>query len=136
MESDKPLAREEGQPMGRMKWRDLKARLPPESQREIERGAEVMSTAAKLEWLRRARKILGDDWLDALDKARGKGKAATGDCDPRISSLREVVEAVGGELRIIARFPDVAYRINSFERASSEEESVEIATAEEPDRAT
>ena len=104
------------------KWRDVKAELLPERLEEIERGAEVMSASIELDWLRRAREISGDDWLDALDKARGRGRKTAGDFDPRVSSLREVVEAMGGELRITAHFPDAEYRIDGFEGAEQAEE--------------
>ena len=37
--------------------------------------------------------------------------------DMRLSTLREVVEAMGGELRVTAYFPDAEYRLEAFERA-------------------
>ncbi|MFM6309691.1 MAG: hypothetical protein ACKPGB_15755 [Dolichospermum sp.] len=44
----------------------------------------------------------------------------TGKCCMYVSHLREVIEAMGGELKITAKFPDVEVTITNFEDLAME----------------
>jgi hypothetical protein len=56
---------------------------------------------------------------DALARRLGSQQALVSKLERRadmyVSSLRTYVEALGGELEIVARFPDGAVRITQFE---------------------
>lgn len=103
--------------MPRMKWRDLVAELPPESREQIERGVEAMRTAVELNELRKARGLTQEELADRLGIRQANVSKLERRKDVRVSTLREVVEAMGGELRITAHFPDADYQIDTFDVA-------------------
>jgi hypothetical protein len=43
-----------------------------------------------------------------------------------ISTLRNMIKAMGGDLEIIARFPDGDVKINQFKEINRDEESVPV----------
>lgn len=101
---------------GHTSWRDIRASLGPEAIARIDRRVEAILCAMELGDLRDAREISLEE-LDARLSERSWDPPATR-TDPRISVLRDVIEAMGGELRIIAHFADADYRIDQFERAA------------------
>ena len=50
----------------------------------------------------------------SLSKLEGQG-------DMQISTLRRIVEALGGEVEVVARFPGGAVRLKQFEGGGAEE---------------
>src|SRR5690242_13088628 len=89
------------------KLRDFIAALPEADQRSIHREAErLIAEEMTLRELRKARacsqQIVGDV-LDINQAAVSKIERRE---DMHISTLRQFIEAMGGELDIIARFPD------------------------------
>ena len=97
------------------KFRDLRARLSPERRKRAHERAEAMLAELPLQALRQARKLT----QEALAKVLGAQQAHVSKLERRadmyISSLRTYIEAMGGELEIIARFPDGAVRVTQFE---------------------
>ena len=78
----------------------------------------------------RAKKLLGELLLSEVRKLAGKSQREVADAlgikqpslsklegqsDMQISTLRRIVRALGGELDMIARFPNGAVRIDQFE---------------------
>lgn len=108
--------------MGRMKWRDIRAKLPPESLEEVEQIKEVMRAANALGDVRKARRLTQEELADRLGIRQANVSKMERRLDMRVSTLREVIEAMGGELRITAHFPDAEYRIDGFESAEPAEE--------------
>ena len=66
-------------------WKDLKSAMPPGTKARISHNA---------------------DQLDAVLSVRELLRT-----DPPLSTLRELVAALGGELELVARFPDRSYAI-------------------------
>jgi hypothetical protein len=93
-------------------WSLLKAELPPEMRDRMDRNAEVMSAAFELNDLRKARKLSRDELLHRLEVRAEKAVVAPPAVNPRIAALRDAVEAMGGELRVTAVFPDGDYPID------------------------
>jgi hypothetical protein len=93
-------------------WSLLKAELPPEMRDRMERNAEVMSAAFELNDLRKARKLSRDELMHRLEVRAEKPVAPPPAINPRICALRDAVEAMGGELRVTAVFPDGDYPID------------------------
>jgi transcriptional regulator with XRE-family HTH domain len=108
--------------MGRMKWRDLRAELPPESLERIEQQKDLMRAANALGDVRKARRLTQEELADRLGIRQANVSKMERRLDMRVSTLREVIEAMGGELRITAHFPDAEYRIDGFEGAEPAEE--------------
>jgi predicted XRE-type DNA-binding protein len=99
---------------GRHKFSELVAKMPPERQARIEQMTEELREEMSLAQLRTARQLsqaaLGE-MLHVEQPAVAKLEKRT---DMYVSTLRRFIEAMGGELEIVARFPDRAVRIRSF----------------------
>jgi predicted XRE-type DNA-binding protein len=99
---------------GRHKFSELVAKMPPERRARIDRATKAMREEMDLTQLRTARQLsqaaLGE-LLHVEQPAVAKLEKRT---DMYVSTLRRFIEAMGGELEIIARFPDHSVRIKSF----------------------
>jgi len=100
--------------MATKKWRDLYDRIPADRRVRIE--AQVAKDLAEmpLNELRRARELSQTQLAKVMDTAQSEVSKIEQRTDLYISTLRSYIEAMGGELEIIARFPDGAVRINQF----------------------
>ncbi|MBN6740624.1 XRE family transcriptional regulator [Acidithiobacillus sp. MC6.1] len=96
------------------KFSELRARMSPESQARADAMALAMLTEMPLNELRQARglsqKVLAD-LLHVQQPSIAKIEKRT---DMYISTLRSHIEAMGGHLDVVARFPDGAVKINNF----------------------
>jgi hypothetical protein len=100
---------------------DYIAELPEEDRRAIaKRTAELIAEEATLRQLREARARS----QEAVAARLHIGQAAVSKLERRtdmyLSTLRGYIEAMGGQLEIIARFPDRAVRITQFEALDPE----------------
>ena len=96
------------------KFSDLRQQMSPESQAKAESEAQAMLAEMPLNELRQARglsqKMLADV-LHVQQPAIAKIEKRT---DMYLSTLRSHIEARGGQLEVVARFPDGAVRISNF----------------------
>ena len=99
------------------KWSELKAKCAPETIAGAARKTAMMLAAIELDDLRRARGLPADALDDLLSDRRPLPRME-GSFDPRVSTLREVVEAMGGELHVTARFPDAEYELDYIGRTN------------------
>jgi ribosome-binding protein aMBF1 (putative translation factor) len=97
------------------RFRDLRARMAPERQARVRERAQALLAELPLQELRQARRMT----QEALARRLGSQQALVSKLERRadmyVSSLRTYIEALGGELEIVARFPDGAVRITQFE---------------------
>lgn len=96
------------------KFSDLRAQMSPESRARAEVKAQEWLAEMPLNELRQARglsqKMLAEV-LHVQQPAIAKIEKRT---DMYISTLRSHIEAMGGELEVVARFPDGAVKIRNF----------------------
>lgn len=96
------------------KFAELRARMSPESRARAVTKATVMLAEMPLNELRQARglsqKVLAEV-LHVQQPAIAKMEKRT---DMYISTLRSHIEAMGGELEVVARFPDGSVKISNF----------------------
>lgn len=96
------------------RFADLRAKMPPESQARAAAKAQAMLEEMPLNELRQARglsqKMLAEV-LHVQQPAIAKIEKRT---DMYISTLRSHIEAMGGQLEVVARFPDGAVKISNF----------------------
>lgn len=96
------------------KFADLRAKMSSESQQKSDALAEMMIQEMPLQELRQARglsqKMLAE-LLSVQQPAIAKIEKRT---DMYVSTLRSHIEAMGGELEVIARFPDGSVKISNF----------------------
>lgn len=99
---------------GRNRFSELVAKMPPERRARIDQMTQELREEMDLAQLRTARQLsqaaLGEI-LHVEQPAVAKLEKRT---DMYVSTLRRFIEAMGGELEIVARFPDHAVRIRSF----------------------
>lgn len=96
------------------KFADLRARMSPESQARSEAKAQAMLAAMPLYELRQARGLSQKMLAEVLHVQQPSVAKIERRTDMYISTLRSHIEAMGGELEVIARFPDGAVKITNF----------------------
>jgi DNA-binding XRE family transcriptional regulator len=96
-------------------FRELEAKMSPEARARSEAKAKKMLAEMPLDELREARAMTQMH----LAKILGVNQAAVSKMERRadmyVSTLQDFVRAMGGELKIIARFPEGTVEINQFE---------------------
>lgn len=96
------------------KFSDLRARLSPAAQERSDARANVMLAEMPLNELRRARGLSQKMLADVLRVQQPSIAKVEKRTDMYLSTLRGHIQAMGGELDVIARFPDGSVRINNF----------------------
>lgn len=92
-------------------FKELIARMPPESQMRSAERARQMLREMPLTELRQARRITQAALAEALGTTQASVSKLERRNDMYLSSLRRMIEAMGGELEITARFPDGDVRL-------------------------
>lgn len=102
------------------KFAELRAGMSAESRTRSDAQAQAMLEAMPLHELRQARglsqKVLAE-LLHVQQPAIAKLEKRT---DMYLSTLRSHIEAMGGELEVVARFPDGAVKISNFSALENE----------------
>lgn len=100
-------------------FKNLKQKMPPAALERAEKRAKKMLAEMPLAELRAARQLT----QESLAKSLGINQAAVSKMERRtdmyISTLRDFVVAMGGELEITARFPDGIIKIQQFQDAET-----------------
>jgi len=96
------------------KFKDLRAKMSPESQERARMKAETMMDMMPLAELRQARQYSQEQLAAVLRVKQPAVAKMEKKVDMYISTLRRFVEAMGGQLEINARFPEGSVKINQF----------------------
>jgi len=99
---------------GRHSFAELRARMSPAAQAAAEAEASRLADEMDLAEVRRALKLSQDEIAQTLQIGQGSVAKMEKRTDMYVSTLRRFIEAMGGELEIVARFPDHSVRIRSF----------------------
>src|ERR1035441_7273141 len=98
-------------------FRELEAKMSPESRARSDAKAQRMIAGMALDELRHAREMTQVH----LAKILGVNQAAISKLERRadmyVSTLQDFVRAMGGELKITAKFPEGSVEIRQFEDA-------------------
>ena len=85
----------------------IRKRLSPTRRKKIEaRAAQLIADEMTLRELRRARKLTQDRMAKALGISQDGVSRLERRSDLLLSTLRKTIEAMGGNLSLIAEFPD------------------------------
>src|SRR5690606_26627338 len=95
-------------------FRDLYRKLPEDARRRIEERVETALKEMPLHELREARNLTQQQLAAQLRSGQAAVSKLERRADMYVSTLRRFIEAMGGELVILARFPDGDVRITGF----------------------
>lgn len=96
------------------KFSALRSRMSPEPQERAEVKAKAMLAEMPLNELRQARGLSQKMLADVLHVQQPSIAKMEKRTDKYLSTLRSHIEAMGGQLEIVARFPDGTVKISNF----------------------
>lgn len=96
------------------KFSELRAKMSPASRARSNALAKMMLDEMPLHELRQARGLSQQQLAETLDVQQPAIAKLERRTDMYLSTLRSHIEAMGGELEIIARFPEGAVKIKNF----------------------
>lgn len=96
------------------KFSNLRGQMTKANQALAARKARAMAQELPLHELRAARRLSQNALAQVLKKGQSSVSRLESRTDMYVSTLREYIEAMGGELEITARFPDGTVRITQF----------------------
>jgi len=95
------------------KWSDIRRKHAPEVEERIRR--KVAAKGMTLNQLRQARQLTQVNLAETLKINQGAVSMMEKRTDMYVSTLRNYIEAMGGELKITAELPEGAIQIEQFE---------------------
>jgi transcriptional regulator with XRE-family HTH domain len=97
------------------KWKDIKNDTMSQKQQDAaEAEARAMYDALPLAEIRKAREYTQAQLADELELPQGSVSKIENRTDLYLSTLRRYIEALGGELCIVAKFPNADILIEGF----------------------
>lgn len=96
------------------KFAELRAGLSPESQARAEARAQAMLAEMPLNELRQARGLSQKMLAEVLHVQQPSIAKMEKRTDMYLSTLRSHIEAMGGQLELVARFPDGSVKITNL----------------------
>lgn len=97
------------------KFSELRKKMSPQARAKSHAMAQTMMTEMPLHELRKARGLSQEALAAALHVQQPAIAKMERRTDTYISTLRSHIRAMGGELDIVARFPDGEVHISQFE---------------------
>jgi len=102
-------------------FQNLVKKMSPESRERIRRRTAQMHAEMALQELRQAKQLTQQELADRLDMNQAAVSKLEHQSDMYVSTLRRYVAAMGGELQIVARFPQGDVVIDQFEEIEEQE---------------
>ena len=96
------------------KFRNLLDKMPEERRQRIEEHTRQLMAEMPLQELRKALQLTQQQVAATLSMNQAAVSKMEGQTDMYVSTLRRFIEAMGGELRIVAHFPQGDVEINQF----------------------
>jgi transcriptional regulator with XRE-family HTH domain len=93
---------------GHRSFRELSVSIDqdPERREQAEQYAQAIRDVLRLSELRVERSATQQDLADRMEMTQGRVSRIERETNPYLSTLRRYIEALGGELHILAQFPD------------------------------
>ena len=96
------------------KFSELRARMAPGSRAQAEAKAQAMLAEMPLQELRLARGLSQQQLAELLHVQQPSIAKLEKRTDMYVSTLRSHIEAMGGQLEVVARFPEGVVKISNF----------------------
>jgi len=98
------------------KFSTLTDKLPQKRRQKISDRAQALLLEMALQDLRKSRNLTQQELAKSLKVNQSALSKMEHQQDMNISTLRNIVQAMGGSLKLIATFPDDEVVINQFEK--------------------
>lgn len=95
-------------------FRILRDRMTPERRARNEAATQALLAEMSIDELRRARAISQDDIAGILEIKQAAVSKQERRLDWHVSTLRRYIRAMGGELDLIAKFPDQSVSLSNI----------------------
>ena len=105
------------------KFDELFNKMSPKAQAAVRRRVRELAAELPLQELRQARQLSQEQLAETLGVQQASISKLERRADMYVSSLRSYIQAMGGELEIIARFPDGSVQIKQFEEIESKKKA-------------
>ncbi len=96
-------------------YSELRAKMKPAARKKAAAKTRELLSVMPLQELRHARNLSQEQLAQTLSVRQAAVSKLEKRTDMYISTLRNFIKAMGGDLEIIAKFPDGAVQINQFE---------------------
>ena len=96
------------------KFSQLQADMSPEAQSRSAARAEAMLLEMQLQQLRKSRNVTQTELADLMSIEQGAVSKLERRDDMYVSTLREYIKALGGELKLVASFPDTDIQVHPY----------------------
>ena len=107
------------------KWSELRSQIPRDRRRATDVKVAQAIKEMPLHRLREARRLTQKQIAEAMRIDQSRVSKIERRTDVYVSTLRNFVSAMGGELELVAHFPDGRVKISSFSDAE------QVGTVEE-----
>lgn len=97
------------------KFSTLRAQMSSESQARAAARAEAMLLEMQLQDIRKSRNVTQVELAQVLNVEQAAISKLENREDMYVSTLREYIRALGGELQLVAKFPDAEIKVHNFE---------------------
>ena len=98
-------------------FRELRAKMSPAAQARSAARAEATLVEMQLQELRKSRDVTQVDVANVMKVEQAAISKLERREDMYVSTLRDYVKALGGELKLVASFPDAEIQVHPFEVA-------------------
>jgi ribosome-binding protein aMBF1 (putative translation factor) len=96
-------------------FRNLTAKMSPHARQAADEKVNALKSEMPLQELRQARKLSQEQLAERLHLKQANISRLERRTDMYISTLRNYIEAMGGQLDIVAKFPEGEIHIKQFE---------------------
>jgi hypothetical protein len=96
-------------------FRELRKKMSPERQARAKARTEEMLAELALQELRQALNLTQEEVAAAMQMNQGAVSKMEHQSDIYVSTLRKFVSAMGGQLKLVASFPDREVVISQFD---------------------
>ncbi|MGA7914914.1 MAG: XRE family transcriptional regulator [Candidatus Acidiferrales bacterium] len=104
-------------------FKELRAKMSPPSRGRSKAIAQRMLSELALDELREALDLTQESLAEALNVTQASVSKMERRSDMYLSTLRKIIEAMGGKLEIIALMPDGPVRIRQFNKVRKREDA-------------
>ncbi len=108
------------------KFQQLRKNMSATAQRAAHKKAQEMLAEMPLQELRKARHLSQERLAEVLETKQANVSRMERRTDMYISTLRSYIEAMGGQLDIVARFPEGEIKIIQFKEIDTEASCLKV----------